>query len=936
MTEPYGDHGELLIGDDELLSQVREGDTDAFESLYTRHAGAARGLARQLVRGDSEVDDVVAETFTRVLSVVRRGGGPRDGFRPYLLTALRHVVYDRARGEKRQVVTDEMEHFDSGEPFVDPAVEGLERSLIARAYLSLPERWQAVLWYTEIEGVKPAEAAPSLGMKPNSVAALAYRAREGLRQAYLQMHLAGSAAETCRPALDRLGAYVRGALAKRDTALVDRHLDECADCREVYAELMDVNVGLRGIILPLFAGPAAAGYLAALPAGPLAGGWWARLPKGQQQAVAGGAATAAVAAAVAVALVANEQTVPEDDPPAAAPPAPSGEQPAPPGPRPEPPAPPGPPDARPPQQQPPGERPRPAEPAPPGAPDAAPPDRPQPPEARPAAAPAFTAAIDPVGALVPGRAGIVVLSVRNTGGAADDDVTADITLPAGVTVSESARAGNAVPFAEGTGDWSCGATAEGGNCVTPGIAAGDTSTQYIDVDVASDADSGGALRVSVRSGGVRATATGSRGVDPEGTAARYATAGRVRAETVGGALQTCVPPEPHTHWWPWTPEPGWPFGPEYAPPEESPAPSPPAPSAPEAPAAPPAEPPAEADDHRPPRPAPPAPPTSPRPSRPPAPLPPQASPTAPTPQEPAPPRPSAPAPPAASTGPSAPPSAAPPAGDGRRGHRPPPCAEALDPSGVRLDNDHWRMRRLDLDDDPDTRSSSSAAWELPRGGAVRWAGLYFSAVGAAPERATAALRGPGAATYTTVTAESVRPADLPGYPAYQAFAEVTDLVRAHGGGRWWAADIPQRTGVGTYAGWSLVVVVEDPAAPVNQAMVLDSGRPVFHDPRGARLPLAGLLPSAVPATVDVIAWEGDTGLGGDRVLLNDRPLTPAGGDPDNAFTGTARGARGNPHGFGTDVRRFSAVLPREPELRLVSAQDAYLAGAVAVTAPLRT
>uniref|UniRef100_UPI000A3FDC87 sigma-70 family RNA polymerase sigma factor n=1 Tax=Nocardiopsis trehalosi TaxID=109329 RepID=UPI000A3FDC87 len=365
MTDPHGDHAELLIGDDALLDAVRAGDSAAYAVLYERHDAAARGLARQLVRGESEVDDVVAETFTRVLSVVRRGGGPRDGFRPYLLTALRHVAYDRTRGERRQVATDDMETFDSGEPFVDPALEGLERSLIARAFLSLPERWQAVLWHTEIEGVRPAEAAPLLGMTPNSVAALAYRAREGLRQAYLQMHLAGgAAAEACRPALRLLGAYVRGGLAKRDTAVVDTHLDGCGRCREVCAELMDVNVGLRGIVLPLFAGPAAGGYLAALPAGAPGAGWWGRMSRSQRQATAAGTAATAVAAAAALALVNDGEPL---RPPPTAPPAAAPERPAAPapGPPPAPPAPQG-----------------------PGAPDPRPPGpRPAPPPERPAAAP---------------------------------------------------------------------------------------------------------------------------------------------------------------------------------------------------------------------------------------------------------------------------------------------------------------------------------------------------------------------------------------------------------------------------------------------------------------------------------------------------------------------------------------------------------------------
>ncbi|WP_017571038.1 sigma-70 family RNA polymerase sigma factor, partial [Nocardiopsis halotolerans] len=260
MSDVPGNHTENLPGDGELVRRVRGGDTGAYATLYERHSGAARGLARQLLRGEAEVEDAVAEAFTRVLSAIQRRKGPEDAFRPYLLTAVRNAAYDRGRGERRQVVTDDLEGLVPAQAFVDPALEELERSLIARAFLSLPERWQSVLWHTEIEGAKPAEAAPVLGMRPNSVAALAYRAREGLRQAYLQMHLAGgNAAEACRPSLGLLGSYVRGGLSRRDTARVDQHLDGCADCREVYAELMDVNVGLRGAVLPLVAGAGAAG-----------------------------------------------------------------------------------------------------------------------------------------------------------------------------------------------------------------------------------------------------------------------------------------------------------------------------------------------------------------------------------------------------------------------------------------------------------------------------------------------------------------------------------------------------------------------------------------------------------------------------------------------------------------------------------------------------
>ena len=247
--------------DAKLLNMVRAGDTTAFGILYERHEQAARRLARSLVGSPAEVDDAVAETFARVLAVTKRGGGPTDAFRPYVLTALRRVCFDQIRSRRTQVPTDDQHLPDPGQPFIDPAVAGLESSLIVRAFLSLPERWRAVLWHTEIEGASPAEVAPLLGLTRNGVAALKSRAREGLRQSYLQMHVATVARPECKPIAERLGAFVRDALSRREYSVVAEHLTGCAECSAVRAELADVNVGLRGVVAPIFLGGAAASYL---------------------------------------------------------------------------------------------------------------------------------------------------------------------------------------------------------------------------------------------------------------------------------------------------------------------------------------------------------------------------------------------------------------------------------------------------------------------------------------------------------------------------------------------------------------------------------------------------------------------------------------------------------------------------------------------------
>ena len=167
---------------------MRGGDVAAYGTLFSRHVDAATRLARQLVRG-SDADDLVSEAFVKVLNVLLGGGGPDVAFRAYLLTAVRRLHVDKVRSNQRLTTTDDLTPFDPGVPFNDTAVAGFEGGAAAKAFASLPERWQLVLWHLEVEGQKPADIAPLLGMSANSVSALAYRAREGLRQAFLTMHI---------------------------------------------------------------------------------------------------------------------------------------------------------------------------------------------------------------------------------------------------------------------------------------------------------------------------------------------------------------------------------------------------------------------------------------------------------------------------------------------------------------------------------------------------------------------------------------------------------------------------------------------------------------------------------------------------------------------------------------------------------------------------
>lgn len=316
-------------GDAELISAVRAGDVSAYGKLFERHVEAARRLARQLV-SSGDVDDLVSEAFAKVLTVLQKGGGPDLAFRAYLLTSLRRLHVDKLRAGARLQTTDDLTPYDPGVPFEDTAVAGFENAAAARAFSSLPERWQQVLWHTEVEGQKPADIAPLLGMSPNSVSALAYRAREGLRQAFVSMHAQDAVDDACAETRANLGAYIRNGISRRDTAKVEAHLQSCRECTAIYLELTEVNANLGAILAPMALGAAGAGYLSASHAAAVAGakgGLILLLGRAKDWAVsnpvaaigAGVAAAAVVAAGIAIGVTGHNHAAPVATPPAVSP-----------------------------------------------------------------------------------------------------------------------------------------------------------------------------------------------------------------------------------------------------------------------------------------------------------------------------------------------------------------------------------------------------------------------------------------------------------------------------------------------------------------------------------------------------------------------------------------------------------------------------------------
>jgi RNA polymerase sigma factor (sigma-70 family) len=252
------------IADADLILRTRSGDTEAFGELWRRHYPSGMAVARS-VTSSIDPDDLVQESYTRIYQAIVKGGGPNGSFRAYLFTSIRNTAAAWGRS-RRESAIDELDTVADPDSTEQATNEALDRSLTAQAFRSLPSRWQEVLWYTEIEQMKPQAVAPLLGMKAGAVSQLAFRAREGLREAWIQAHLRSAApGSDCQWTIEHLGAYSRGNLSTRDHNRLEAHLDECARCMIVAAEAKDVSMRLGLVLLPLVLGiTGSAGYLATL------------------------------------------------------------------------------------------------------------------------------------------------------------------------------------------------------------------------------------------------------------------------------------------------------------------------------------------------------------------------------------------------------------------------------------------------------------------------------------------------------------------------------------------------------------------------------------------------------------------------------------------------------------------------------------------------
>jgi RNA polymerase sigma-70 factor (ECF subfamily) len=167
------------LTDEELMERFCDGEQDAFETLFARHAGRVQGFLARMVRDGPLAEDLLQTTF---LSVVRARGRFDRGtrFAPWLLTIAANAARDalRRRRHVEALSEDTRSEPASAPPQVgDPAM----RKRIEDALQQLPPDQREAVILSKVEGWSFEEIAAMRGISVGAARVRAHRGYEKLR-----------------------------------------------------------------------------------------------------------------------------------------------------------------------------------------------------------------------------------------------------------------------------------------------------------------------------------------------------------------------------------------------------------------------------------------------------------------------------------------------------------------------------------------------------------------------------------------------------------------------------------------------------------------------------------------------------------------------------------------------------------------------------------
>lgn len=170
----------------ELLDGARQFDQHSLAEIYDRYSSGIFRYAWRLLGNADEAEECVSEVFSRFLSALAAGGGPREHLRAYLYRIAHNWVNDEFRRKPPPELPLEAELV--GQPEANPALlagQELERQQVRAALRLLTPDQRQVILLKYYEGFSNLETAASMDKPLGAVKALQHRALAAMRRMLL-------------------------------------------------------------------------------------------------------------------------------------------------------------------------------------------------------------------------------------------------------------------------------------------------------------------------------------------------------------------------------------------------------------------------------------------------------------------------------------------------------------------------------------------------------------------------------------------------------------------------------------------------------------------------------------------------------------------------------------------------------------------------------
>jgi RNA polymerase sigma-70 factor, ECF subfamily len=173
----------LLLADEDLISLVASGDSEAFATLYDRHSRPAYSLAYRIMSERQAAEDVVQDAFLKLWRSAASYRADRASVRTWLLSIVHNRGIDQIRSHASRRRTQEKIELSApksqpSEAFAE-SWRNSQREQVREALSTLPKEQLKILELAYFSGYTHVEIAELLGLPLGTVKG---RMRLGLKK----------------------------------------------------------------------------------------------------------------------------------------------------------------------------------------------------------------------------------------------------------------------------------------------------------------------------------------------------------------------------------------------------------------------------------------------------------------------------------------------------------------------------------------------------------------------------------------------------------------------------------------------------------------------------------------------------------------------------------------------------------------------------------